>query len=595
MIGAQPGLSFGSWRETLFTAPRAVNCRRETAGGKAGNIQKYRMAVIKKLHIVILLSQTVACASDPVKTAPPAVPVHYSEAALISQLEEIRRMQALVEQSLVLRAKAIRFYRAHALKEKRAEREIPLTQDELVRLYDGAVAYLGVREALKGIALKHSWLAEPDRRVIFSGPGQKVGHAEGEGRISVSDRLPLQVDIASREGRLLMLQLKTSLGAALVLYDNYLMGVYPFTKNRKYSYLFNRDFRSYLTGQANQYRDKSSVQKLRYKIASLVTVTGKLDELTGSYLNGAQREKIVAAMEILIHYDQALKSMPAYRVTDEEEYLDLLREQSFTYRYIRKKGRFGAGSWPLRRRLSQIEENLLFFSKAFSFIVSEGFGNGVGLVAFREGKLKKLPVEEKRAIAGQLRPLDILLEKTPFRLTDALIPGHFGHVAVWVGGYSEFEKLGLAGHPLVRKYAKELRSGHSVVEALRSGVQMNSLEHFLNIDDLAVLRPGNLSLAEQREYLIRALRQVGKEYDFNFNVETDEDVVCSELAYTVFKNIDWPTKKSWGRFTISPDHIAKKALDGAFEVRLIYHDGRKVDGDLRRALSALLRTSPVQD
>jgi hypothetical protein len=88
---------------------------------------------------------------------------------------------------------------------------------------------------------------------------------------------------------------------------------------------------------------------------------------------------------------------------------------------------------------------------------------------------------------------------------------------------------------------------------------------------------------------------LGKEYDFNFNVETDEDVVCSELAYTVFKNIDWPTKKSWGRFTISPDHIAKKALDGAFEVRLIYHDGRKVDGDLRRALSALLRTSPVQD
>lgn len=146
---------------------------------------------------------------------------------------------------------------------------------------------------------------------------------------------------------------------------------------------------------------------------------------------------------------------------------------------------------------------------------------------------------------------------------------------------------------MVRKYEKELKSGRSVVEALRSGVQMNSLEHFLNIDDLVVLRPGNLSLAERRDFLIQALKQVGKEYDFNFNVETDEDIVCSELAYVVFKNIEWPTQKSWGRFTISPDHIAKKALDGAFSVKLIYHDGRKVEGDLHQALSALLKASPA--
>ena len=29
---------------------------------------------------------------------------------------------------------------------------------------------------------------------------------------------------------------------------------------------------------------------------------------------------------------------------------------------------------------------------------------------------------------------DILLEKTPFRLTDKLIPGYWGHAAVWIGG-----------------------------------------------------------------------------------------------------------------------------------------------------------------
>jgi hypothetical protein len=51
---------------------------------------------------------------------------------------------------------------------------------------------------------------------------------------------------------------------------------------------------------------------------------------------------------------------------------------------------------------------------------------------------------------------------------------------------------------------------------------------------------------------------LGKEYDFNFNVETDEDVVCSELAYTVFKNIDWPTKKAGAGLRSAPTILPKK-------------------------------------
>ena len=39
--------------------------------------------------------------------------------------------------------------------------------------------------------------------------------------------------------------------------------------------------------------------------------------------------------------------------------------------------------------------------------------------------------------------LDLLLEKTPFRLTDKTIPGFWGHVGLWIGDQQDLEELGI--------------------------------------------------------------------------------------------------------------------------------------------------------
>ena len=39
--------------------------------------------------------------------------------------------------------------------------------------------------------------------------------------------------------------------------------------------------------------------------------------------------------------------------------------------------------------------------------------------------------------------LDILFEKTPFRLTDKLIPDHCGHVAIWTGTQADLIELNI--------------------------------------------------------------------------------------------------------------------------------------------------------
>jgi uncharacterized protein YycO len=193
-----------------------------------------------------------------------------------------------------------------------------------------------------------------------------------------------------------------------------------------------------------------------------------------------------------------------------------------------------------------------------------------------------------------LQPGDILLEKTPFRLTDSFIPGHWGHAAVWIGREDELRQLDLWEHPLVVAHRAEIRNGRSVVEALRSGVEMNNLEHFMNVDDLAVLRHRSLNREARREVILEALRQVGKAYDFNFDTQSANRIVCSELVYHAYGDVEWPTDRTLGRVVVSPDNIAQKAVDdGPFQVALLYHDGNEVRNSLEARLGTLIEPRVV--
>ena len=220
--------------------------------------------------------------------------------------------------------------------------------------------------------------------------------------------------------------------------------------------------------------------------------------------------------------------------------------------------------------------------------LSQFFGNTVGLVETRKGKLWRNPAIQA-GVGAELRPGDILLEKTPFRLTDTFIPGHWGHAAIWVGTLADLTALGLQDEPLVRKYQADLRAGRGVCEALRAGVMLNPLADFLNVDDLAILRDTNATPAKTAERVRLALRQVGKAYDFNFDVETTDRIVCSELIYVVFTDFRWPTDRTLGRYTISPDNVAQKILDGGpLQLQLFYHDGSLVAQEPLALMAALM-------
>ena len=143
------------------------------------------------------------------------------------------------------------------------------------------------------------------------------------------------------------------------------------------------------------------------------------------------------------------------------------------------------------------------------------------------------------SLAADMRPLDILLDKSRWRgAIDVAIPGYFTHVAIWLGDRGDLQRAGLWDHPLVVPHHADFNPPWSSWKRSVRGSSCTPLPAFLNLDELVVLRRRSAGEPESGE-LLRALRQVGKAYDFNFEVETTDRLVCSELPYLVYTDLDW--------------------------------------------------------
>ncbi len=447
--------------------------------------------------------------------------------------QRLADLQSLVERSLVARSEML-----VVSNRLRVDPDRPLSGRDLVTLKSGTEYYLDIREDLYEVANAY------------------------ECAVDATPEMLQAFDIAP-ELRLKALML--SLSAALTLYDNYLLGVVLFEQDDRLRKVINDPDMGF------------------------GLVANKLAEATLAANSVEVRHRARRAIKV---YEQD-KSMFAHSAEDADEtYLMQLIENSPSYNYVRKI------------RVSEIAGNKV---QAFERTVADTarsraddgvdmlsglFGNTVGLYESRKGKLYG-DEDALRHLQSQLQPLDILLEKTPFRLTDKLIPGHFGHVAIWTGTQAELIDAGVWSELLVEQYADRIGSDrnpdskdeHQVIEALRSGVKLSKLEDFMNVDDVAVLRPvfdEDSERDDAKEALLMAFRQVGKKYDFNFDVNTTDKIVCSELAYISFPTFDWPTEETLGRHSISPDNVAQMAWNNV-PLRLVafYHDGELVPEELQ--------------
>lgn len=440
-------------------------------------------------------------------------------------------LQSLVEKSLVARSQMLL-----VSNRLRVDRDEPISSRDLITLRSGTEYYLDLREDLYEIANAHECAVDADEDMLRA--------------FNVTPDMRLKA-------------LMVSLGAALTLYDNYLLGVVLFEQDDRLRKIINDPDMGF------------------------GLISNKLAEATFAANSVEVRHRARRAIEM---YEEQRSLFADAGEDSDEAYLMQLIDSSPSYNYVRKL------------RVAEIAGNKFEAFERFAMdstaeraeegldVISGLFGNTVGLYEARKGKLYG-DEQALRRIQAELQPLDILLEKTPFRLTDKLIPGHFGHVAIWTGTRAELVDIGVWDDLMVRQFAGEVgsatnpdsRDEQQIIEALRSGVQLSRLEDFMNVDDLAVLRPvfdEDTKERDVREALLMAFRQVGKLYDFNFDVNTTDKIVCSELAYVSFPTFDWPTEETLGRHSISPDNVAEMAWNNVpLRLVLFYHDGALVPRD----------------
>ncbi len=200
----------------------------------------------------------------------------------------------------------------------------------------------------------------------------------------------------------------------------------------------------------------------------------------------------------------------------------------------------------------------------------------------REEKMEKV-IKELEAL---LKPCDIFLHKTAYQANDWMIPGYFSHAGMWLGNLSEMRELGLFDRKRnkhsyyeVMKNKERLEKGCSLLEGLFTDTAVNDFTgYMLPCDVIAVLRPKEGVVNNPGEVISKAMRHVGQVYDFGFDVNTYDTIVCSELIYQAYpKEIAWPTKKRLGRPTFSPDNIGTMAgPSDVFPFEVVYfHDGQR--------------------
>ncbi|MDP2118814.1 MAG: YiiX/YebB-like N1pC/P60 family cysteine hydrolase [Hoeflea sp.] len=191
--------------------------------------------------------------------------------------------------------------------------------------------------------------------------------------------------------------------------------------------------------------------------------------------------------------------------------------------------------------------------------VAPVLGTVLSHAAWRSGHLKSKQAAQD-AVMDVLQPLDIVLVSSKGRGSGRLIPGLFGHAAIYLGTEQDLQRLGISASPEVKPHLARIRSGHVFIEADAKGVHLSPSSIVLNTDAVAILRPHFDSLQQRRRTALDFVATLGMRFDFLFNVDSTDCTFCAELIHRVMPQLDLPITEIYGVRTIMPDSLAVSAI-----------------------------------
>ncbi len=274
---------------------------------------------------------------------------------------------------------------------------------------------------------------------------------------------------------------------------------------------------------------------------------GALEKVTKNILN---KEKVRKLEKVIVDYQlNSHKSKnKRLRAKLQSTYIYNLVEQDKSLKEFYKVSSFGIS----------FSDGFANSTGSVTGGLSAGFGALVGPIEWREGRLHKNKKAQEELLK-RLKPLDLLLEKKSFKLTDYTIPGHWGHIAVWLGNEEQLKEIGMWDSPIIKPFQEKIRQGYSIYEVRRWGLVWDTLDHWMNLDAMAVIRHKETDSYTETEFtkvFSELFSQIGKKYDYSFDAMTANTITCTEIISLSYGPVNWPTTKVVGRHTLQPDNIA---------------------------------------
>lgn len=218
------------------------------------------------------------------------------------------------------------------------------------------------------------------------------------------------------------------------------------------------------------------------------------------------------------------------------------------------------------------------------FPIQKGVATAMGrAIISTRGKAGLITEEQARTMGEVMLPGDIMLQRRNWHVSNVGIPGFWTHSALYTGTLEEMDEyfaseFPYAGHDRMSAYlAAELPAVFAaysqsdgagdrpaVIEAIEPGVVVQTLPVSADADHVVVLRP-TVGKRDKLLALLKAFTNMGKPYDFNFDFNTRDAMVCSELVYDAYferlpekQGLQFETSIVNGRPIVSPFDMATK-------------------------------------
>ncbi len=218
-----------------------------------------------------------------------------------------------------------------------------------------------------------------------------------------------------------------------------------------------------------------------------------------------------------------------------------------------------------------------YFREPIQKALCDIFGN----VDFSFKDRKSITNRQIAQISKELRAGDLLLKRNDYQLSNIAIPGFWTHSGIYLGSLKEMDKLfenlpvlnGIKASDYIKihhyqVYRKMLYRHNLIFEAVGDGVSVNPLRHIAGVDYFVAIRP-QIETSKLFEVLLRAFNYYDKPYDYLFDLESDDAMICSELIYKSLgsnkEEVIFKLSERNGEPFLSPSDIALQCINESKE------------------------------